>query len=616
METNTKDALIQYGHRTFGEAQQDLINLIKQYYPEIFADFNDSNIGMLLLDLNAATVNNLSVNNDRSFQETQLEFAQQRYSLINIAKNYGFNIPPKRPSVTLVDFSVVVPALGDKPNPDYLPILSAGAQVIGNGVVFETQDIIDWNSPISNVLGSPNRSIIPNLDSNGIIQSYTVVKREVVTNGTTTVYKRIIMVDDIKPFFFIILPESDVLEIESIILLDGTNYVTVPEDYYFYDDKYRYYEVDYLAQQKIFVDDPNKSYDEKSGLKTGIWKNITKKFIKEYTANGYCKITFGSGDTETDPFRNGMIKNGISNKYFLTMYLQNTALGEMLKPNSTIFIKYKTGGGSSSNIGSNIINDFGNFTLNISGPLQTINQEVKRSLIVTNPIPALGGNDGLSIEQIRNLIKYNFSSQERDITLNDYLVQVYKMPGKYGSPFRTNVHKENNKVVFSILGLDSNGKLVNQSNSIMKENIAEYISGYRMINDYVEIRDGKIFNLSFDIEVYADNVSNSKIANNIITVVKNYLDISKHEMNQDIHLEKLKKEILGVNGVLNILSIKVYNKVGGQYSQNIISQPILNEETGEIYIINNTIYSTQNSMFEIKYPDKDINIFLRKKVTQ
>jgi hypothetical protein len=47
---------------------------------------------------------------------------------------------------------------------------------------------------------------------------------------------------------------------------------------------------------------------------------------------------------------------------------------------------------------------------------------------------------------------------------------------------------------------------------------------------------------------------------------------------------------------------------------NAISQEIIDESTGEIKIINNTIYSTADSMFEVKYPEKDIRVYLRRKV--
>lgn len=606
--------IIKYGSRTFGEIRTDLISFIRQTYPTILSDFTDSSIGSMLIDLNAGVGNNLSVNTDRAFQETQLEYAQQRASILNIAKNMGFNIPAKRPSVTVVDFTVLIPVLGDKPDASYYPVLDAGAQVIGSGKVFETQNVIDWSSPYSS-LGDPNRSIIPNLDSNGVIVSYNVTKREVVINGSSSIYKTIITSDNIVPFFSITLPDPDVIEIESIILLEGTNYNTNPTASEFNNSANRYYEVDYLAQQKVFVENTQSSQlnIQANGVKAARWIDVTKKFIKEFTPNGYCKITFGSGDADVDAFKSGFLKEGVSNKYFLENFLNNTALGEKLKAGYTLFVKYRTGGGSNSNIGARTLTQLGSYTLTSNGSRQDYRQNVVRSLKVNNPIPAIGGNDGLSVEQIRQLIKYNFSSQMRSVTLTDYLLQIYKMPGKFGSPFRANALKQDNKVVIPILDIGADGKLSNTSNSLLKENIAEYLSQYRMINDYIEIRDGKIFNLAFDIDVYVENIADNQIANSIITIVRNYLDINNYEMNEDIFLGRLQKEILAANGVINVIDIKVYNKQGGNYSNNVVSQDILDTTTGQIKIINNTIYSTEDSMFEIRYPERDIRVFLRKK---
>jgi hypothetical protein len=618
MATDLTTNIIQYGSRTFGDIRADEIAYIKQAYPDVFSDFTDSSVGALLIDLNAGVTNNLSINTDRVFQETQLDNAQQRASILNLARNMGFNIPARRPSVTVVDFTVNMPVLGDSPDASYYPQLAVGAQVVGGGKTFETQDIIDWNSPVSN-LGDPNRSILPNLDPNGIVQNYSVTKREVVINGSSNIYKRVISSTDVVPFFTVTLPDPDVIEIDNVILLEGTNYSSNPDtSLFFQNDDTRYYEVDYLAQQRVFTDvsQTRTQMINNSGLTAGKWIDVTKKFIKEFDINGYCTLTFGSGDADVNAFKEGFLKAGVSNQAFLDNFLNNTALGEKLKANHTLFIRYRTGGGSNSNVGAGTLTQLGNYNLQVNwGSRQDYVNTVQRSLKVNNPIPAIGGNDGLSVEQIRQLIKYNFASQERDVSITDYLLQLYKMPGKYGSPFRANAQKLNNKIVISILGLDSNGKLLNTSTSLLKENIAEYLSEYRMVNDYIEIADGKIFNLAFDIDVYVENTSDNQIANSIITLVTNYLDINNYEMNQDIFLGPLQTEILSANGVINLIDIKVYNKVGGQYSNNVISQAFANTNTGEIEIINNTIYSTEDSMFEIKYPAKDIRVFLRKKVS-
>ncbi len=605
--------IIKFGSRTFGEIREDLVAYIRQAYPEILSDFSDSSVGAMLIDLNAGVTNNLAINTDRVFQETQLEYAQQKSSILNIAKNMGFNIPPKRPSVTIVDFTVVVPVLGNKPDPSYYPVLEAGAQVIGGGKTFETQNNIDWNSSMSN-LGDPNRRIVPNLDSNGIVVSYNVTKREVVLNGSTSVYKRIINSSDVASFFSITLPDPDVIEIESVILLEGSN--STPNNNDFYNPEYRYYEVDYLAQQRVFVEDTASSQqnDNTQNIKAATWIDVTKKFIKEYTPKGYCKLTFGSGDSDVNAFRDGFLKEGVSNRYFLENFLNNTALGEKLKAGYTLYVKYRTGGGSNSNIGTNVLTQMSKYRLNVIGARQDYNRDVQRSLTVTNPIPAIGGNDGLSVEQIRQLIKYNFSSQFRDVSLTDYLLQIYKMPGKFGSPFRANAYKENNKVVIPILDISSDGKLSNTSNSLLKENIAEYLSQFRMINDYIEIKDGRIFNLAFEVDVYVENIADNQIANGIITIIKDYFDINNHEMNEDVFMGQLQTQILQVSGVVNIVSIKAFNKVGGNYSNNTISQSISDNTTGEIVLTNNTIYSTADSMFEIRFPEKDIKVLLRKRV--
>ena len=222
------DNIVKYSSRTFSDIKNDLYAYIRQQYPEVINDFNDSSVGAMLVDINAGVNNNLSMNIDKAYQETTLDYAQLRTSLIEIARNLGFNIPNKWPSVTVVDFSATIPnTSGDKPDATYYPTLSVGAQVMGGGKIFETQDVIDWNSPVSN-LGDQNRSIVPNYDSNDTIVSYTVTKREVVINGSSNIFKRTINSTDIVPFFSVTLPDQTVTEIESIILREGTNNSTTP----------------------------------------------------------------------------------------------------------------------------------------------------------------------------------------------------------------------------------------------------------------------------------------------------------------------------------------------------------------------------------------------------
>ena len=612
-----EDTRISFNNRTFTEIKTQLISMIRNYYPEILQDFSDSSVGTMLIDVNAAVANNLSVNTDRAFQETQLDYAQQRESVLGIAKNLGFNIPNTRPSITVVDFTVTVPVKGDAPDEDYYPQLLPGSQVVGGGQVFETQDVLDWNSAV-NQFGDPNRAVIPNQDSNGIIQNYNVTKREIVLNGSTSIYKLAIGENQVVPFFKLILPDINVLEIQDVILLPGTNYSTNPTEGEWKNSENIFYEVDYLAQQRVFVNDPNSGSNPETtgatGIKAGKWVYITRKFIKEFTDGGFCSLTFGSGDNTIDQAEECLLKLPVSNQEFLRNILQTSALGEKLQRGYTLFVRYRTGGGTQSNVGEGVLTTLGAYQLTVQGSRQDFNQQVQRSLTTNNPIPAIGGNNALSTEEIRNLVAYNFSSQYRAVTINDYLFKTMAMPGEYGSAFRSNAFRENNKVVIPILSLDSSGKLSNTSNTALKDNIAEYLSEYRMVNDYVEIRDGRIFNLAFDIDLFIQERNENNIANAVINEVSSYFDVRTKAMNEDVYLTPLIEIINNVEGVVNVLGITTYNKVGGEYSINPIPQEIVNDVTGEIKLQNNTVYSTEDSMFEIKFPQKDIRVFLRKKV--
>ena len=78
------------------------------------------------------------------------------------------------------------------------------------------------------------------------------------------------------------------------------------------------------------------------------------------------------------------------------------------------------------------------------------------------------------------------------------------MPSEFGVPFRNNIMEIQNKIRVYILSLDSNGKLSSTVDETLRENIAIYLSNYRMLNDYVEVSNGKVFNLGFEVDLFID----------------------------------------------------------------------------------------------------------------
>lgn len=598
---------INYGYRNFADIRASLVDMARQYYPDIFNDFNDASVGMMLLELNAAVGDMLSFNTDRMFQETQIDYAQQTKSVLSMARTFGLKIPGKRPSVTIVDFSVTVPVLGDTFDISYAPMINAGSQVTGAGKIFENMYDIDFSNPF-NSNGVPNRLIIPNFNSNGTLVNYTLTKREIVTNGYTRIFKRVIGISDVRPFLEVILPEDNVLSIDSIITLDGTNFNTLPTSSQFSNQSLKWYEVDALAENKVFVEDFNKITDN-AGVKPGKWITVDKKFITEYTDLGFTKIIFGSGTKDTSSLSdfdsNTPLVNQIGN------FINNNSLGQTPTANTTMYIKYRIGGGSDTNVGPNILKSVGLLNMSVNGNNQSINSAVKNSLVVNNSFPALGGKNAPSVDEIRYLTKYNFASQNRAVTIKDYQAIITKMPGQFGIPFRMGIMEEQNKIKIYTIGLDENNKLSNNSTSALRENISTYLSNYRMINDYVQVANGKVINLSFEVDLYIDKKQpQAQIISEVINNIKTYMDVNKYDMGDNVYLSPLIETINNVGGVLNVIDVRVYNKVGeGKYSLNEISQPYLDTDTRQIDISGDaTLFGEPVAMFEIKYPTQDIMV--------
>jgi hypothetical protein len=559
----------------------------------------------MLVELNAAVADMLSFQTDRMFQETQLDYAQERKSVLNIARTLGLNVPGKRPSVSVVDFTVRVPINGDTFDVRYAPILKYGAQVVGGGQTFETLDDIDFSSPLSKG-GIPNRLILPNFNNNGTLIGYNLVKREFVVAGTSSVFKKVITEQDARPFLEVLLPGTSVLSVEQVITLPGTNLTTNPTLSQFQDQTINWYEMDSLMEDKIFLEDSTRVTDNTS-IKAGKWVSTNRRFIKEYTDRGICKLTFGSGTADED-----LLTQYTDNNFTLRIgdFINSTAMGEIPTVGDTMFIRYRSGGGATGNVGPNTLTSPGVYTMEVNGPNNQLNQTVKRSLTVNNPIPAFGGGDEPSTEQIKKMVRYNFSSQNRAVTIKDYVVLIDKMPGKFGIPFRNSVAERQNKIDIAVIGVDSAGKLTNQSTNTLKENISSWLADYRMINDYVLVRDGKIFDLAFDIDIFIDkSFSEGEVISGVIASVRDYFDVKKWDMGDNIYLSQLVENVNNVGGVLNVIDFKIYNKNGGKYSNNVTSQDILDLTNFQINLTEDfVLFAEYDSMFQIRFPEIDIRV--------
>ena len=629
--------------KNFDDYRQALIDFSKKYYGDLEIDYDDASVASWLIDINADIADNLSYHIDRVFQETNINSANERASLYALARNVGFKVPGPKGAMAEVEFSCNLPVSNSasEPDYDYAPIIRRGTKLGGGSQTFELLDDVDFSLQFDSN-GNSNRTIYPILNSNGIITQYRVTKLAVVVAGESKVYRKVVRARDITPFMEILLPENNVMNVESIVVKRGTNYITNPtygEFYYDGDDEqicsggtgdtketYRFFEVESLAQQHRWGDDVSNSegradtlYYGYNGVPTysivmGKWKEVKRKFITEYTDKGYLKVIFGPGidtgvDIETDAED--------FSKFQIQRLIQNDNLGYLPKEDSTIFILY-SGGGKASNLAKGAINSITYLNVEIGGSDAAVRDSVRRTIKVVNTTPSVSGKDMPTEQELKYLIKYNSSARTRCVTVKDYIAQLLKLPPRYGTPFRVGVNEENNKIMIYLLGLDSEGKLDATLPTALIKNIRDYIAGYRMINDYIEIKSGKIINVGFDIDLFIDkNYNKSDVIADVITTITDYMDINRHNMGDDVFVGDIQKEISKVDGVLNVIKLDVYNYFNGVYSASRTTQ----QTEGDVENVDGSsrikldleasdyvIYSEGDSMLEVKYPESNINI--------
>lgn len=664
---------ISYLSRNFDDYKDSLVEFTKKYYPNVAESLNDASIGSWLIDMVAAVSDNLSYHIDRAYNETNIETAQERGSIYALARSNGFKIPGPKGAMTEVKFSCHLPVYVVKnindnsttntPNWRFAPVIKKGTKISSGSHIFEVMEDIDFKEQFDNN-GISNRQIIPKKNSNGVINIYEVTKTVTVIAGESKVYKQVMNTNSIKPFMEILIPDKNVMNIESILFKNGGDYKTIPHNNEFYmnseyisaeDNPYgtetrRFFEVNSLLEQYRWGDEINNNVEgnqvtshsnkvtygyvySDANINTpipttvitkGQWYPLTQKFITEYTDKGYLKVIFGSG---TPVGQVVDIDEGSDfTKSQISRMINNNAMG-VLPPNSgnwTMYIKYRVGGGTSSNIAAGALTNIVYLDAEVGTCIYTLDEHkisnaVRNSITVTNTIPSVSGKDIPTIEELRNMIKYSNAAQERCVTLKDYENRVLMMPPKYGCPFRVSATEENNKIMLYLIGLDNNGYFTPTMPEQMIKNIINYLSMYRSLNDFVEIKSGRIINISFEVDVFVDkNYNPGDVVKNIINTIKDYMDIKKRYIGEDIFVGDIQKEVSKVDGVLNLIDLRVYNEYGKNYSMVMTPQQIkqINEygekEEGrdeiDLSASDYILITESDSIFELKFPETDIKV--------
>jgi hypothetical protein len=601
-----------YTGRSMAEIRSAAVADIKRNYPSLIQDFSDGSVGMMLIDIMAGASEGLEFRLDRAFQETQRATAQQRASLLGQADTLGVRIPGKRPSVSYCEFKVTVPVAGDSYAADYAPVLAAGAQVMGGGRVFETRAQIDFASPYS-ADGVPNQVVLPKVDAQGFVVSYDLIKSEVVVAGQTRRLK-LVLGSTIPAFLEVMLPEPDVLEVLRVVNLPGLASGS-ERDILASGEGNPFYEVSALAETQVFQDVPGVEPDER-GTYPGDWLPVSRKFTSHYNAQGRLILTFGGGNGDSAALQNALENSGaVGLSTVMLPLLSSTALGEPPLPGSTLIIEYRVGGGSSSNLGPGVLTQMGQYDLRVGGNRPDFVQIVSRSLSVTNPIPALGGADEPTLEEIRHLTRITHASRGSAVTIPDYLAMVHQLPGRYGAPAKASVSLVDNIVMVSVMGLNENKQLTNQSTSLLKQNLSRYLSGVNCVNDSIFVQDGRLFHLAYEISLLVSGeVGDADLTIATSKVVADFHSPGNSRMGVPLPLYQLKEKLNNLVGVLNVENLRVFSRRGGSYSLNRPEVEFVSEETGELATTGSVLSTGTDGVYAVLDVRRDVSLtFLRVK---
>ena len=213
------------------------------------------------------------------------------------------------------------------------------------------------------------------------------------------------------------------------------------------------------------------------------------------------------------------------------------------------------------------------------------------------------------MEEIRNFVSFNFAAQNRAVTISDYEALIRKMPGQFGAPAKVAIVEEDNKIKIKTLSYDTSGALTSIVSNTLLTNLAEYLSNYRMLNDYISVETAQVIDLAVEVSIVLDASQNQgAVIGSVINKITDYFNPSVRQLGQNVNVSEINKIIQSENGVLSLTDLKVFNQVGGQYSSSETSQSYSDSATKQIGLIDNTIFALPTQIYQIRYPNKDITV--------
>ena len=607
---------IRYIDRNFNDFRNALINYSQTYFPDTYNDFTPDSTGMLFIEMASYVGDVLSFYLDNQIQETFIQYARETENLFNMAYMLGYEPKVTTAASVDIDFYQQLPAKlsGSVTVPDYNYALvipeNTTVSSEGNDQEFIIEDVIDFSSS-----SSLDPSTITVYQISGTTPTTYLIKKtrkaiSATINSTTFNFTSPIRFDTRN------IADSNIIGILDCVDSDGNEWYEVPN----------------LAQENVFdtirntnTNDPNVE-DDGAGNDVPYLlqlKSVQKRFAARFVSTGSLQLQFGAGsfgDNDEEiipnpdnvglglPFERDQLTTAFSPLNFVFTNTYGIA-----PSNTTLTVRYLTGGGVSSNVEANTLTvvDDTNVTFITPNLNPALADSIFKSLATNNPLAADGGKDGDTTEELRQNALGNYQTQLRTVTKEDYLIRALSMPSNlgviamaYAEPVKVNEYETGTLpsiLDLYVLSYDIQTRLKTASPTL-KRNLKTYLSEYRMINDAINIKDAFIINIgiNFDI-VVRPNYNNNETLTKCIEALTNYFDIKNWQINQPIIIPELNILLDKVEGVQTVKNLKIGNLAGtingySEYAYDVVGATI-----------NDVVYPSIDPMvFELKYPNTDI----------
>ena len=580
--------LIRYTSRDFDSIKADLVEHARRYYPNSYNDFREGSFGSLMFDSVAYVGDILSFYLDYQVNESFLETAIEYDNIRRHAKRYGYNFYGRPSAYGIATFYVLVPAASSGLGPDsnYLLRVKTGTKINSTtGATFQLTEDIDFGDP-------KNEVVVARVDeTTGRPTYYAIRATGQVKSGT--LYRTNLAVGSYKRFRRERIGPSSINEIMSVYDSEG----------------HRYYQVDYLSQNTVFVEVTNKDSVSEPFV-------VPRRFVIEQDSTG-TYIVFGHGsDEETsntlnvaDPASAAIKLNGknyITNRSFDPTRLLDTNKLGVAPANTTLTIVYGANNSDDVNVPTDSLNSIKELSYEFpdSSLVNTVEVSfVLSTLEVTNDKRIIGNTPSPSPDEIRIRSFGAQASQNRAVTREDYESYVYLMPPKFGSIKRAGIINDpsssNRKLSLYLISTDNNGSL-SLSNDTLKSNVKVWLNSNKMLNDSIDIYDPYIINVGFTFYVSVESTYDKQVVLNTCFDTLNNIFSDKMYIGEPFYISKIYKELNKLDGVIDVQNVIFNIKNSANYASSPISLDELVSSDGTF------LKTPKNAIIEIKFPKLDI----------